>query len=376
MMKKIICKNCGATEFKKNGFVFGVQRYQCKKCGLQFTKTTPHGKDARDKATALALCQLGVSQNQTAQILSLTPTTISRWVKDFPKNIPYSFDNKSKTNEMEETTLRAYIRQLYIENRDTFWVSQNNFANGYEVDILIKNRRVDPQKKKQTLTLCGFGDSILQGIIHDAQTNQYKILKDSFVNISKEKLNVIWRNFARHGSTVEEGKKAFLSHQMHVKECDYVVFSFGSNESNYDWDKVSQNPNTTHHPKMALEVFHEKYIQLIRLAQRKGKVPLLLSLPPVDPERFFNNVVQGRNEENILKAMNYQKDKIFTWHSMYNLEIFKIASEANVPVMDITTYFLRQPNYRDFLCDDGTHPNHQGHMLIAQALSDFYKKYV
>ena len=90
-MEKIVCKNCGATEIKKNGFVFGVQRYQCKKCGLQFTKTSAHGKDARDKATALALCQLGISQNQVAKILSLTPTTIARWLKDFPKNIPYTF---------------------------------------------------------------------------------------------------------------------------------------------------------------------------------------------------------------------------------------------------------------------------------------------
>jgi transposase-like protein len=32
-MDKIVCKNCGSVEIKKNGFVFGVQRYQCKKCG-------------------------------------------------------------------------------------------------------------------------------------------------------------------------------------------------------------------------------------------------------------------------------------------------------------------------------------------------------
>ena len=375
-MDKIVCKNCGSVEIKKNGFVFGVQRYQCKKCGLQFTKMTAHGKDAKDRATALSLCQMGVSQNQVAKILSLTPTTIARWTKDFPKNIPYFFDAKAKTKEMDETTLRGYIRQLYIENRDSFLVAQNNFINGYEVDILIKNRRFDPQKKKQTLVLCGFGDSILQGIIHDAQTNQYKILKDSFVNISKEKLNVVWRNFARHGSTVIEGEKAFLSHSMYVKECDYVVFSFGSNECNHNWDKISQNPNMNHKPRLSLEEFHEKYIHLIRLAQKKGKVPLLLSLPPIDPERFFEGIIKGRNKENILKAMNHQINKIFTWHSMYNLEVFKIASEANVPIMDITTYFLRQPDYREFLCDDGMHPNHKGHLLIAQALSDFYKKYV
>jgi lysophospholipase L1-like esterase len=131
-----------------------------------------------------------------------------------------------------------------------------------------------------------------------------------------------------------------------------------------------------HKPRLSLEEFHEKYIHLIRLAQKKGKVPLLLSLPPIDPERFFEGIIKGRNKENILKAMNHQINKIFTWHSMYNLEVFKIASEANVPIMDITTYFLRQPDYREFLCDDGMHPNHKGHLLIAQALSDFYKKYV
>ncbi len=375
-MEKIVCKNCGAAEIKKNGFVFGVQRYQCKKCGHQFTKTSAQGKDARDKATALALCQLGISQNQVAHILSLTPTTIARWLKDFPKNIPYTFDSTSKMQEVDETTIRSYIRRLYIENRGNFGVAVNSFSNGYEVDILIKNRHPDPEKLKKNLVLCGFGDSILEGIIHDAQSNKYTLLKDSFVNLSKQELNIVWKNFARHGSTVIEGEKAFLSHLAYVKSCDYVVFSFGANECNHNWDEISQNPRKKHGPRLSLEEFHEKYVRLIQMVQKQGKVPILLTMPPVDAERFFENIRQGRNEKNILKIMNNNIERIHTWHSMYNLEIFKIALETNVPVTDITTYFLKQKNYRDFLCDDGIHPNLKGHALIAEALRDFYKMFI
>ena len=376
LMEKIVCKNCGATEVKKNGFVFGVQRYQCKKCGHQFTKTSAHGKDARDKATALALCQLGISQNQVAHILSLTPTTIARWIREFPKNIPYTFTTDSKMHQVDETTIRSYIRKLYIENRGNFGVSVNNFANGYEVDILVKNRQPDPKKLKKNLILCGFGDSILEGIIHDVQTNKYKILKDSFVNLSKQELNVIWKNFARHGSTVIEGEKAFLDHLSYVKSCDYIIFSFGANECNHDWDAVCQYPYKNHGPHLSLSEFHQRYVHLIQMAQKHGKVPLLLSMPPIDSERFFEHISQGRNKKYILKIMNGSTERAHTFHAMYNLEIFKIALETNVPVIDITTYFLKQKNYRDFLCDDGVHPNLKGHVLIAEALRDFYKMFV
>ena len=52
----------------------------------------------------------------------------------------------------------------------------------------------------------------------------------------------------------------------------------------------------------------------------------------------------------------------------YNIEVFKIAIENNIPVIDITTSFLEQKNYSDYLCDDGIHPNEKGHELIAEAI--------
>ena len=35
-MAEIICKGCGASDYVKNGYVRGLQRYRCKECGCNF----------------------------------------------------------------------------------------------------------------------------------------------------------------------------------------------------------------------------------------------------------------------------------------------------------------------------------------------------
>ncbi|MBQ8676850.1 MAG: hypothetical protein IJ529_00075 [Alphaproteobacteria bacterium] len=371
-MDEIICRRCQSTDLRKNGLVFGRQRYKCKKCGYQFTKTSPHGKSAKDKNAAVALCRLGVSQNQTAKILGVTPPSVARWLEDGEAG---GKEERGKANvkKIEETNLRGYIKQLYLENKENFWIVQNNFKSGYEVDILIKNRHKHPQNRK--LMVCAFGDSILQGVVHDAKTNRYLLLKENFLALSGAKLNVNWKNYARHGALITSGEAEMRKHLDYVKASDYIFFSFGGNDCNMNWDEVAENPYRPHQPFVQLPEFHQRYVNLIHLAQEKGKTPILFSLPPVDSEVFFAQVSKYRNADNILRFLYGDIHNIYQWHSMYNMEIFKIANETNVPIVDITTYFLAKINYRDFLCDDGVHPNEKGHQLIAEALKRFYEQY-
>lgn len=373
-MVEIICPKCG-KEVKKNGFVFGLQRYKCKGCGFQFTKQAPHGKERKDKGAAIALCSLGVSQNQAAKILGVTPTSIARWVEEVPQELSFELQPKVNVQKIEETNLRTYIRQLYIENKENFLMVKNDYPSGYEVNILIKNRNPLDWQKQHQLTVCAFGDSILQGVVHDAQNNKYQLLKENFIAISGKRLNVAWKNYARHGSLISDGEKEFMKHLNSVNESDYIFFSFGGNDSNFDWDAIADNPNADHLPYTPLDEFHQRYVNLIRRVQNKGKTPILFSLPPVHPEMFFTTNTRYRNAANILKFMRGDVNTIYQWHSMYNMEIFKIANETNVPIIDITTFFLSRIDYKDFLCDDGVHPNAKGHLLIASAVKDFYEKY-
>ena len=55
------CRKCGSEAFTKNGVIAGTQRYECKQCGSQFTRETPHGKPMKDKVLALVLYLSGLS---------------------------------------------------------------------------------------------------------------------------------------------------------------------------------------------------------------------------------------------------------------------------------------------------------------------------
>jgi lysophospholipase L1-like esterase len=49
----------------------------------------------------------------------------------------------------------------------------------------------------------------------------------------------------------------------------------------------------------------------------------------------------------------------------------RIASEENVPLIDVRTTFLSHENWRDCLCDDGMHPNVAGHGLLCEAVLQY-----
>ena len=104
-----------------------------------------------------------------------------------------------------------------------------------------------------------------------------------------------------------------------------------------------------------------------------GKTPVLLSLPPIDSQRYFKHISNGLSGENILKWMRGDKQYITNWHERYNIEIFKLAIANEVPVVDITSIFLEKKNYSRYLCEDGIHPNEKGHKLIAKAIMQHVK---
>jgi transposase-like protein len=63
------CPKCGLVKTVKNGCHLGRQRHRCKDCGFQFTRATPKGRPASEKATAVLLYTLGLSLNSIARTL-------------------------------------------------------------------------------------------------------------------------------------------------------------------------------------------------------------------------------------------------------------------------------------------------------------------
>ena len=97
-------------------------------------------------------------------------------------------------------------------------------------------------------------------------------------------------------------------------------------------------------------------------------IPVLLSLPELDSQRFFDHVSKGLDRENIMKWLKGDVNNIAHWHEQYNIEVFKLGISRGIRVIDISSAFLRQRRISDYLCEDGMHPNEAGHRLIAEAI--------
>ena len=85
MNEKPPCPKCQSIEVVKNGKVQGKQRYKCKSCSLQFTRLTPRGRPAQEKAMAVTLYTLGLSIRAIARLIGVSQTGVLKWIKTFAK---------------------------------------------------------------------------------------------------------------------------------------------------------------------------------------------------------------------------------------------------------------------------------------------------
>ena len=85
MNEKPPCPKCQSIEVVKNGKAQEKQRYKCKSCSLQFTRLTPRGRPAQEKAMAVTLYTLGLSIRAIARLIGVSPTAVLKWIKTFAK---------------------------------------------------------------------------------------------------------------------------------------------------------------------------------------------------------------------------------------------------------------------------------------------------
>jgi transposase-like protein len=88
-MTAIICKNCQASSYVKNGQVRGRQRYRCNACGCNFTDTPLPGKPAAMKALALLLYGMGnMSYRMIARLLRVSHVSVDEWSRSAAEKLP------------------------------------------------------------------------------------------------------------------------------------------------------------------------------------------------------------------------------------------------------------------------------------------------
>lgn len=218
--------------------------------------------------------------------------------------------------------------------------------------------------------IIAFGDSIMKGVVVKPYHGRlvYEVTDENFIARCEQPLGCPIENVSRFGYTILHAHKFFDRLTKKICADDIVFLCFGSNDGNFDWETVALNPDLPHRPNTMLKDFHSTYSLVIDRIREKSAVPVMLSLPAIDSNLFFDFVSRGLNKGNIAKWLGGTPNYISNWHEQYNLEIFKLGLHKQVPVIDITTAFLSKRNLADYYCVDGMHPNEAGHELIADTV--------
>ena len=111
------CPKCGVREKVKNGFMKGAQRYKCKNCGCNFTKSTGRGQPLSLKRSVIKYYLEGIGFRRIERLLGVSNVTALYWVRDLGKKVKASASaqpkDKHKIVELDE--LCTYVKKNKIK---------------------------------------------------------------------------------------------------------------------------------------------------------------------------------------------------------------------------------------------------------------------
>jgi transposase-like protein len=79
------CPQDQSDRLGNNGAVAGTPKKLCKRCGFQFTRTTPRGKPLTTKSNAALFYLSGLSMYRIAFLLRVSAQSMPNWIRTFAK---------------------------------------------------------------------------------------------------------------------------------------------------------------------------------------------------------------------------------------------------------------------------------------------------
>ncbi len=223
------------------------------------------------------------------------------------------------------------------------------------------------------MKLVALGDSIIKGVLvqSEGERSRYSLAEKSIVECCAERLGGESLNLGKMGCTIEAGERILNRCLDKMSGAQYVLLEYGGNDSDYNWQEIAEAPEKEHFPRTRLEVFEQVYERVINKIKAMGAIPLVLSLPPMDAERYFAFFSQKWEEgfrANVMRWLGGSTNTIMSGHELYNLATMRVAQRTGTQWIDVTSELLKDHNYRAYLCDDGIHPNERGQRMIAEAV--------
>ncbi|WP_449537511.1 SGNH/GDSL hydrolase family protein [Ferdinandcohnia sp. Marseille-Q9671] len=208
-----------------------------------------------------------------------------------------------------------------------------------------------------------FGDSLTRGV--SFVKGRMRILKENYPAFlqqfaSDSNLTVINKGVFNDNSDLLLSR---VEKDVIAEQPDYVIINIGGNDCNFKWDEVAVNPEEEHQPIVPLERYVENLKQLVGKIRESNSTPILMTLPPLDPVRYYRLLSQ-KYGSSISHLIGLQGG-IEHWHGLYNRSLTMLAEQLDVVKIDIRSAMNQSGDLLHFISDDGIHLTGEGYKTIS-----------
>ena len=146
---------------------------------------------------------------------------------------------------------------------------------------------------------------------------------------------------------------------------DLAIIESGGNDCDYDWSLVNEAPSAPHEMRTPLHDFIRIMSEMIDTCRENKITPLVMTMPPLAAERWFNHISRNFDKENILRFLGGDSAKLYRNHELYNNYLTELCRTKNVQIVDMRLAMLEHPDFLSVMCMDGIHPNKDGYKYMS-----------
>lgn len=218
-------------------------------------------------------------------------------------------------------------------------------------------------------TLYVLGDSIARGILFDEKKGAYTICKNTFDSALKNAGAKVF-NYSKMGMTSRQALS--LLNRCAPDESAVAAIEFGGNDSDLNWNEVSESPETYHEAAVTIREYEDNLKKLISGTRSLGMRPVVVTPLPLSSSKFLNYVSKGR-DKGAITAYLKTEHSIYRWQERYAIAAIRAAHESNCRVFDARSLFLNRMDFDSLIGPDGMHPTEKGYQVLSDAVESAWK---